>query len=372
MNTGQVTDYQYVDDWKARGKKVVGYFCSSFPREVIFAAGILPFRILGAVEPISEANNFLTPFACYLSRSSVDLALQGKLNFLDGTVMTYTCDVMGFLSHRWSQIKQFPADYFIYFLTRPLNLVDGSKELFLGELTQFKESLERHFQVKVTDDSLTYAIRVYNKNRELLREIDRLKQDGLITGTEAAATNFSSMVSPPEENNAVLTGFLAEARRRPSKNTGQRPRLFVSGAWLPNEELFEMIEEAGATVIADDLCVGQKYFWGSIDEDSSNPMEAIAGYYLAEGKPECQCASMSTENRVQARLQNIINKVEDMQVKGVVFAIARYCDLQLWDYKVMKKALEEKGIKTILISVEGTLKTDQVRNRLEAFLEIIS
>jgi benzoyl-CoA reductase/2-hydroxyglutaryl-CoA dehydratase subunit BcrC/BadD/HgdB len=372
MSIGWTTDSQYLRDWKGNGRKVIGYFCSSFPKEVIYAAGILPFRILGSTEPISEGNNFLTPFACYLARSSVDLALQGKLSFLDGAVTTYSCDVMGFLSHRWSQIKQLPEGYFIHFLTRPLNLVDGSREIFLGEINSFKESLERHFQVKITDGALAGAIRLYNKNRELLREIDRLRQEGLVTGVEAAAAGFSSMVSPPEESNDSLTEFLAGARQRPTQNNGRRPRLFVSGSWLPNEELFEMIESAGVAVAADDLCVGCKYFWGSIDENSPDPLNAIASYYLAEDKLECQCASMSTENRVQARLQNILNKVKDLQLKGVIFANPRFCDLQLWDYKVIKKSLEESGIRTLQISVEGSLKTDQVRNRLEAFLEIIS
>ena len=31
--------------WNDQGKKIVGYFCSSFPEELIAAAGLLPFRM---------------------------------------------------------------------------------------------------------------------------------------------------------------------------------------------------------------------------------------------------------------------------------------------------------------------------------------
>ena len=34
-----------VQEWRRQGGKVVGYFCSYFPEEIITAAGFLPFRM---------------------------------------------------------------------------------------------------------------------------------------------------------------------------------------------------------------------------------------------------------------------------------------------------------------------------------------
>ena len=34
-------------DWKARGRKVVGYVCNSVPEELIWAAGMMPVRLAG-------------------------------------------------------------------------------------------------------------------------------------------------------------------------------------------------------------------------------------------------------------------------------------------------------------------------------------
>ncbi|MFC2027557.1 hypothetical protein ACFLU3_02600 [Chloroflexota bacterium] len=35
----------YIDEWMASGKKVVGFLCSHVPEEIIYAAGILLFRL---------------------------------------------------------------------------------------------------------------------------------------------------------------------------------------------------------------------------------------------------------------------------------------------------------------------------------------
>ena len=39
---------QYATEWKKRtGGKIIGYFCTYVPEELIYAAGILPVRIPG-------------------------------------------------------------------------------------------------------------------------------------------------------------------------------------------------------------------------------------------------------------------------------------------------------------------------------------
>ena len=34
-----------IEEWKANGKKVVGFFCSYVPEELLYAADILPVRM---------------------------------------------------------------------------------------------------------------------------------------------------------------------------------------------------------------------------------------------------------------------------------------------------------------------------------------
>ncbi len=34
-----------IEEWKAEGKKVVGFFCTYVPEEILYAANILPYRV---------------------------------------------------------------------------------------------------------------------------------------------------------------------------------------------------------------------------------------------------------------------------------------------------------------------------------------
>ena len=52
---------EYARQWKARtGGKVVGYFCTYGPEELMYAANILPVRILGSheVQDVTEPHIF--------------------------------------------------------------------------------------------------------------------------------------------------------------------------------------------------------------------------------------------------------------------------------------------------------------------------
>ena len=357
-------------EWKKQGKRAIGYFCQSFPREMIYAAGLLPVRILGDSKPIKHGNDFWCRFACYLSRSSVDLALEGSLNLLDGTVFTYTCDTMPYLIQRWQQIPSQKGKFW-YYLTRPLRSdTEGCRDFFRRELEDLKGAIESYFQVSISDESMKESFRLYNENRALLREIDSLKKEGLVDSVEAAKATFMSMVWPPEKSIEFLRSLISRAKQEGKAEREGRLRLFLSGSVLPNSELYEVIEEEGGTVVADDLCTGSRYMRGSISEDG-DPLEALASYYLVEDEINWQCPSMLTEKRAEERLKYIEDTVESLGIHGVVFAIPIYCDMCSWDRIWLVHQLQQKGIRTLILDQEGSMKTDAVRTRIAAFIETL-
>lgn len=91
--------YQYAEQWKKQtSQKIIGYFCSYTPEEIIYAAGALPFRIFGGEISIAHADSHLQTYCCFLARGGPEEALAGRLNFLDGTVFPHTCDTIQRLS----------------------------------------------------------------------------------------------------------------------------------------------------------------------------------------------------------------------------------------------------------------------------------
>ncbi|MEM3641239.1 MAG: hypothetical protein QXH37_04900 [Candidatus Bathyarchaeia archaeon] len=61
--------HEYSLVWKeSTGYKVVGYFCTYVPEEILYAANILPIRILGSHEPPTITEPYIFAMFCHLCR----------------------------------------------------------------------------------------------------------------------------------------------------------------------------------------------------------------------------------------------------------------------------------------------------------------
>ena len=84
---------EYVEEWKASGRPVVGYFCAHTPEELLWAAGILPVRLRGTGSvDTSYGDQYLGPFNCSFVRHTLSRVMKGELAFLDGLLVTNSCD----------------------------------------------------------------------------------------------------------------------------------------------------------------------------------------------------------------------------------------------------------------------------------------
>jgi len=79
--------YGYVAGLKERKKKkVIGCFPMHIPEEIIHAADIIPVVIWRGNEPVTWGHAHVPPYDCGITRSFVDDAVRGKLDFMDGMV----------------------------------------------------------------------------------------------------------------------------------------------------------------------------------------------------------------------------------------------------------------------------------------------
>ena len=66
----------------------------------------------------------------------------------------------------------------------------------------------------------------------------------------------------------------------------------------------------------------------------------------------------------------MINKVAQTNADAVIVAMMKFCDPEEWDYPVMYREFEEKGIKSLMIEVDQEATAfEQVRTRVQSFVE---
>ena len=94
-----------IERWKEKGGKVIGYYCTYVPEEVIHAAGMLPYRMRATGSTGTELGDvYSSHLSCSFVRHSLDQAMRGEYNFLDGLVALFSCDHIRRLFRRQPEV----------------------------------------------------------------------------------------------------------------------------------------------------------------------------------------------------------------------------------------------------------------------------
>ena len=364
---------QRAKELKAGGKGIIGYLCSFTPVEIIAAADLVPYRIMGNVkQPIAHADAYLETIACPFTRSCFDIALGGGYDFLDGFIMPHACDNIVKLYDLWGyNIKHAYA----HFVNVPHTLSPASFEFFRAELETFKTSLERFSGRRITTEGLSRSIQLYNEQRALVRGLYQLrKQDPpLLSGTEMTKVIVAVMSTPVTEANELLRGVIKEVEGREDGCQKKPARLMICGTGNDDITFIEMVEESGANVVIDDLCFGTRPYWCEV-EVSHNPLASIARSYLE--RLNCPRTYRQSPGSHQEDLENrfgyLYEFAKDFKVNGIILYILRYCDTHAFDVPDVKEYLRGKGLP--VLEIEGDYPTPSIarlKTRVQAFLEMI-
>ena len=353
-----------VQDWKDRGGKVVGYFCSHVPTEVLMAAGILPFRMRGTgSEGTESADAFFTSINCSFPRHTFNQALKGEYDFLDGLVCISSCDHIRRVYDNW---KRNLATPFVKIMSLPKKVGDAQVEWYRDEIGILRDDLQKHFDVQISDERLQEAIKLCNETRRLQRKLYALRKGAQppITGAETLAVMVAGTAMPAERYNALLSSLLEDLGHSNGK-AGYRARLMIVGSELDDPAYVEVIEEQGGLVVTDSICYGTRTMWVDVDEAAADPAEALARYYIQE-RPSCPRMNGDQARRA-AFLQDLIR---EFQVDGVIGERMLFCDFWCAEHYMNKLDLKEAGVPFLQLDREYiTSGKGQLRTRIQAFLE---
>jgi len=357
-----------VKQWKKEGKKVFGYVCSNTPEELIYAAGILPVRLLGTTDEVAMADSYCAGFVCHIMRSILELGLKGELADLDGIVVPYACEGSNISMQPFIENVKLPYYWQILLPHSRGNMV---KTYFVQELLRFKKSLEEHIGREITDQSIFDAIKLYNENRSMLRLVYDLRggnKQTWISGSEAAEIVMSSFLMPKEKHNALLSKLLADIKDRPDTISPERVRLHLCGTMLPPDfTLYELVEDLGGMIISDDICIGSTYFWGQV-ETSGDPLEALADYYLYTKTP---CPFIYADDTWSLRSDFTWDMIKRYKADGVIVCNEMWCDPFFFHRAFLMEDFEKSDMPALSIEVEKSFDIGPLRTRVQALVEMI-
>jgi benzoyl-CoA reductase subunit C len=350
------------NEWKKRNGKVIGFFNSLTPEEMIHAAGALPVEIQSIGEDISESRRYLPEFLCPTLKDCLSQALGGKLSYLDGAVMAHLCESVRGFHGVWEKNSGLSK---AYFLQIPATSENEALSFFIEELQNFRRFIEDITENRITDDALNKSIQLYNENRNLVKKLYEIRKtsDGVITGADMVDVLNAALIMPREKHNEMLNILINNKKKSVNQDGGALKFYFISNELAEAKIIMSAIEELGGRVISDNLAYGLKYCMEPVVIEG-DPMLSLAKHYLSK----IPCPG---KYPTALLVDNLIASVNQLQCDGIIWSIEKYCDPYLFEFPLLQQAAKENNINLLKIDAEEAVNTGRLKTKLEAFMEML-
>jgi len=355
------------------GGFVVGSFCTYVPEELVLAAGgICVGLCAGADFATDEVEKDLPANLCSLIKSAYGFKIGGVCPYIEASDLVVgetTCDG----KKKYYEIlgKQVP----MYVMELPQMKGPRDRVLWRGEVEAFARRLEEMGKRRITEESLQEAMGTVNAKRRALQRLSSLRASDppVISGRDALLISQIAFLDDTARFTSNLEALCDELEQRVTAGetvgTPAHPRVMLSGCpmAIPNWKVPQIIETSGATIVAEEMCTGERYFRDLTDEKAGTldaMLDAVADRYL-----QIDCAVFTPNAE---RCENILQMVRDRQVDGVVYYALKYCDPFTIEAGSVRSELEGAGVPMLYLETDYSPgDAGQLSTRVEAFLEML-
>ncbi|KAA3607763.1 MAG: benzoyl-CoA reductase subunit C [Planctomycetota bacterium] len=349
--------------------RCVGFFPVYCPVEILDAAGVLPVALFGGGEQIEVelADARVQSFICSISRSTLELGLTDRLDFMDGMLFGSLCDVARNLSGVWA--RNFPDTYCDY-LHFPQNLAsDQAMDFYVHDLKRLAGDMAQLSGKSWSDEDLALSLDRYESLRARLRKLQQIRcqEPWRLSLEEFYCLLRAAGRRKVEAYIPVLDEVISILEKRDCRPVdGIRVVLEGSFCEQPSLELIRSLDQAHCFVVESDLARGMCWFQEPIQR-SDDPWLDLARAYFKHAE-----ASVVRHRDPQERSQRLLQRVQDSGAEGVIFCTAKFCEPAFYDFVLHKRVLEQADVPYIAVEFEEKMSNfESIRTQAETFSESI-
>ncbi|WP_194190199.1 double-cubane-cluster-containing anaerobic reductase [Clostridium chrysemydis] len=354
---------------KDQGVPLIGVFCTYFPQELALAFGAQTVSLCASSdETISDAEKDLPRNLCPLIKSSYGFGKTDKcpyFYFSDLVVGETTCDGK---KKMYEYMKEFKP---VSIMELPNSQSEDGLKLWKNEIVKMKETLEKMFNVRISEDDIKRAIKIKNNERKAVKKFYELgKKDPVVLKGEDIfkvlnGTTFSfDRESIPNQMEELIEKIEKESYEN---KYPKKPRILITGCPLgtATEKVIKAIEDNGAYVVAFENCSGAKAVEDLVSEENPDVFEALAEKYLKIG---CSCMTPNPN-----RIKLLDKMIDEYKVDAVIDVILTACHTYNVETLSIKRFVNDKKEKPYM-SIETDFSTSdigQLNTRMAAFIEML-
>ncbi|MCX5855538.1 MAG: double-cubane-cluster-containing anaerobic reductase [Deltaproteobacteria bacterium] len=361
---------QYIQTKRSEGMPVAGVYCGYAPMEVIRAVGAVPAILCAfANKTIAAAEAVLPANLCPLIKSSYGFIITDTCPFFalsDAVVAETTCDGK---KKMFELISHYKPMFVMDLPQLPDEEEAGANWAVM--ITKLKGFMEKTFKTSGSPERIEEEIKATNeKNRLMNRVFDYAAQKPpVLKWSEIYELANLSQVAFTGDLHPIFENVFKTLEERKAKGiyygAVTSPRVLVTGCPVGGDssKVYKIIEEVGGVIVAMDACTGMKPFLTEIEEDTRDPIAAVARRYL-----QLPCSCMTPNLRRLTELDKMIARFRpDVVIEVVLHACHSY---NIEAYKIMNHAKEKHNLPYLKIETDySDGDVEQIRTRVEALFD---
>jgi benzoyl-CoA reductase/2-hydroxyglutaryl-CoA dehydratase subunit BcrC/BadD/HgdB len=357
---------------KAEGKRIVAWYGSYVPIELIHASGASQYPLFdgGTPEPVEMALQYLQFTTNAQTRYQVGSFLMG-LDPISPICDLIVVDTKESDPVRFGNILEFHGLPVMYLGVPQDSEQDIAFDYYKKKLLKFKEKLESITGSKIDDAKLKESIEKYNRIRELIGEIDSLRKrhPPPISGDEFIKVNHYALRNDPDTAIKFLEEImdcLKSGSREAVPKDNIRILMVGRGVAFGDYIVTKMIEDSGGVIVKELFDEGIVHL-EKVASDGE-PLSKLAERYYRGRLPACPLTPSFRQ-----RWGKFLEFLKDYDARGILYYQLSFDVIYDHEWPIFAKLAGDKNIPFAIIETAYNVSreaTESIRTRIESFIKM--
>ncbi len=352
-----------MQDYLARGEKVVLTAPVYTPEEIIHAMGAVPMGAWGADVALERAKEYFPAFICSIMQSILELGMAGTYQGASAIVIPSLCDSLKCLGQNWKYaVKDIP---FIP-MTYPQNRANENGIQFaVAGYKRVIRDLEAALGTRFDPKVLAQSNAVYNRHNAVMRRVDALLAEHPEVTNRQRSAIFKSAFFLRKEEHTALVEQLIDALEQQTPGSAKL-RIMTSGILCDSPALLDCFDALGMQIVADDVAAESRQYRTDVPE-RDDPLRALAEKFSRMD----HCSVLYDVEK--KRGDCLVRTATQRKAQGVLFVMTKFCDPEEFDVVPLRKTCRAAGLPVAQIEVDRQMADfAQVRTLLETLRDTLA
>ena len=264
---------------------------------------------------------------------------------IDGAVFPKTCDSSRSIS---SYIGE--SGKFVYPLAVPVVRSEDAISYYAYVIRDYKTAVEAHYGISISEDEIYDRFRMVEARNASINSLYESLADGL---------SYSSYLNAIHEN---FTKPLAEQKIETSGQSAGIP-VFLLGSYMTNAGIVDSAEKNGLRITGDDLPESNRI--------AKRAFPVVEDIYQLVALQVLSSRTSPTQNSYSDRIKETMEEIGKKGCRGVLVVTQKFCEPYDYYYSVLKKALDDAGIPSLKLELDGSLDQNLHDAELGAFTSML-